>query len=72
MPTGPAGTPPTARHATTRERTVIDELYRAGEHAPDEREAGAIRAGLSLLVELIDTRHRRASSGFFDPPHGDD
>ena len=35
---------------------IIDELF---------------RAGVSLLVELIQTRHQRTENGFFDPPHED-
>jgi hypothetical protein len=72
MPTGPTGTPPHSPNATTRERTTIDELYRAGEHAGSEREAGAIRAGLALILELITTRHRRQTNGYFDDPGADD
>ena len=73
MPTGPTGTPPNARNATTRERDVITELYRAVEHADGPREAGAIRAGVALIVSLIETRHRRMENGYFaDRPHDDD
>ena len=72
MPTGPTGTPPHSPNATTRERGVIDELFRAGEHADGPREVGAIRAGLALILSLIEKRHRRQSNGYFDPPHGDD
>ena len=72
MPTGPTGTPPNAHNATTRERAVLTELYRAGEHADEPGDATAIRAGVALLVELIETRNRRVSNGFFDAPGADD
>ena len=72
MPTGPTGASPHPRNATTREQTVLDELYRAGQHADGLRESAAIRAGVSLLVELIQTRHQRAENGFSTPPGGDE
>ena len=73
MPTPPTGSAPHARNATTREQQTIDSLYRAADVTTDDDARPAMRAGLGLIVTLIETRNRRMESGYFaDRPHDDD
>ena len=73
MPTPPIGTAPHPRNTTTREQQTIDTLYRAADVTTDDDARPAMRAGLELIVTLIETRNRRMENGYFaDRPHDED
>ena len=66
MATPPTGTGPTPKQATTRERDIIDRLYRAADVNTDRDAKLVMFEAVTLLVELIETRNRRQTNGFFN------